>query len=395
MKSSPSELKKLRKRKQQEQLEEEGDVKHLGTHETSKQRKFIKIVVWVIAIAFATTTFLGLMITFFAGSGHKKHEKTKKAQKVLSPSEKLKKEREYNLEYYQKQVKEKPEDANTWSNLASSYFYMDQPDEAVKAYKKAMELDPKSTFPMKGLANVYAAQKKYDEAMDVLTKALAIEEESNKQTVYSYMAEVSYHAEKLDDAIEYMKKAIEHDKGQGKFYVTLTQFYLKKDDKENAKKTIEQGIEITKAMGDQRNTMLLGMLKDSLKKNNISKPDRELTPEELERLVKEGTAPPPSTNAPAPKPAPGPETTNTGAKPDSEQPAPVETKPENEVKPEEAPPAQPTAPAVETNEEAPPVQPTAPAVEAKPEDKPENAPEKPEENKPDDAGDKIPMPGNE
>ncbi len=352
MKSSPSELKKLRARAKQEQAELEGEIKHLGTHETSQQRKFIKIVIWVIAIAFGTTTFLGLFLGFFMKDPSQNKQQTVN-QKPLTKEEQEKKMNEANVEYYKKQVMETPTDANSWNNLASSYFYMEKYPEAIDAYKKAIELEPKNTIPMKRLAMVYASQKQFDEAKKILEEALPLEDDANKQTVYELMARVSFESDNVDEAIAHMKKAIEHDKGQPKYYVALTQFYMKKKDNENAKKTIEEGTVIAKAMGDSQSEMILKLYKDTIDKPKaVPGQGGAMSPDELERLVKEGT------DAPSPEagqPAPAPEATATENKGEATEtpaaPVTPETKPE-ESNPAPAPDANNVTPS-ETNAPAP------------------------------------------
>ena len=366
MKSSPSELKKLRARAKLEQAELEGDVKHLGTHETSQQRKFIKIVIWVIAIAFASTTFLGLFLGFFMKDSSQTNQKQTN-QKPLSAEERERKMNEANVEYYKKQVTETPTDANSWNNLASAYFYMEKYPESIDAYKKAIELEPKNTIPMKRLAVVYASQKQYDEAKKMLEAALPLEDDANKQTVYELMARVSFESENIDDAIGNMKKAIEHDKGQPKYYVALTQFYMKKKDNENAKKTIEEGTVIAKAMGDQQSEMILKLYKDTIDKPKGTPGQGGMSAEELERLVKEGTdAPSPEAGQTAP--APAPEATATENKGEAtETPAAPAAPVAPEVKPEENKSETDTAPAPDANTAAPaenaPAPPPAPATD--------------------------------
>lgn len=344
MKSSPSELKKLRARAKQEQAEQEGDVKHLGTHETTQQRKFIKIVIWAIAIAFATTTFLGLFLGFFMKDPSQSKQQSTN-EKPLSKEEQERKMNEANVEYYKKQVTETPSDANSWNNLASAYFYMEKYPEAIDAYKKAIELEPKNTIPMKRLAMVYATQKQYDEAKKILDAALPLEDDSNKQTIYELMSRISFESGNVDDAIAQMKKAIEHDKGQPKYYVALTQFYMKKKDNDNAKKTIEEGTVIAKAMGDSQSEMILKLYKDTIDKPQGSPGQGgAMSPDELERLVKEGT------DAPSPEagqPAPAPEATENKGEATGTPAAPTT--------PEAKPDANNTAPAPDANT-APPAE---------------------------------------
>lgn len=368
MKSSPSELKKLRARAKQEQAEQEGDVKHLGTHETGQQRKFIKIVIWVIAIAFATTTFLGLFLGFFMKDPSQNKQQAVN-QKPLSKEEQERKMNEANVEYYKKQVTETPTDANSWNNLASAYFYMEKYPESIDAYKKAIELEPKNTIPMKRLAMVYASQKQFDEAKKTLETALPLEDNANKQTIYELMARVSFESDNVDEAIVHMKKAIEFDKGQPKYYVALTQFYMKKKDNDSAKKTIEEGTVIAKAMGDQQSEMILKLYKDSIDKPKVAPGQGgAMSPEELERLVKEGSdAPSPEAGQTAP--ATAPEATATENKGEAAgtpaAPATPEAKPEenkNEANPAPAPDANNAPPAENGGADNAPAPPPAPAT---------------------------------
>ena len=85
-----------------------------------------------------------------------------------------------SVEMNEKSLALKPT-ADTYSNLATSYFYLRQYDKAVQNYKKAVELSPQDQFLVGNLASGYwwngnrdEALKAFDEAIVLATKEMQV-----------------------------------------------------------------------------------------------------------------------------------------------------------------------------------------------------------------------------
>ncbi|MCD4782438.1 MAG: tetratricopeptide repeat protein [Candidatus Eremiobacteraeota bacterium] len=263
-KSSPEELRRLRVRsKEEERRKEEGTEKRISINESPKQRKMKIIVVWIIAGAFIIMS-VGALLGFGIGAINRDDEEESKQQKPISQAEKMKKEMERNIKFYKEQIKEKPEEINNYKSLAAIYAQTSNYDEAFKTYQEALKIDPKDTFVMRGISEVYIGQKKYPEARKQVMEIIKIEEKVNHPPLYLMLSVIDYEEKNTDGAIVNINKAIEIDPGNIRFYIVLSQFYLKKGDKKSAKSTLDKGIEVAKAMNDGRNEMMLNIMKQRI-----------------------------------------------------------------------------------------------------------------------------------
>lgn len=275
-KSSPEELRKLRARAKQEEkkmLEEDGMEKRLGTHETSKQRKFVVAVTWVIAIAFIITS-VGFLIIFGMGTVQKKDDESRGVpERTVSQEERERQLHDENIKRFSEMIVKEPDNSQNYNNLAAEYAQIGKYDDAITTYKKAMEIDPKDTFSLRGLADIYIVQEKYGDAKETLVKAVGMEEKANQPPIYEKLAAVEYQNKNKEGAIEYLKKAVEIDPGAIKYYLSLAQIYDEKGDKTEALKMIESGTEVATAMNDTQNIAILEFMK-----NKISSPPKSPAP---------------------------------------------------------------------------------------------------------------------
>jgi len=275
MKSSPGELKRLRSRARKEEMEKDGSKKYekkLGAHESPQQRKFKIWVVWFIAIAFIGGTFLTILAVLIQKE-QEKESRNSQPQKPITAQERQRDISKADLKYFKEQIEKNPDDPANYCRLASAYYSLGQVDDAIQSYEKAIKLDPKDTFALRYLARLYYDQKKYDKAREILLKALDLEVEENKQTIYAQIAGIDYEEGKIDSAIENIRKAIEKDKSRTDYYVFLVQFYLKKGDKKGAIKAADEGLVVTKAMNEEKNGVILEMLKQQARRPEP--PDKE------------------------------------------------------------------------------------------------------------------------
>lgn len=263
-KSSPEELRKLRVRsKEEKRRKEEGKEKKISIHESPKQRKLKIIVVWIIAGAFIIMS-VGALLGFGIGAINREDEQEASQQQPISRADKMKKEIERNIKFYKEQIKENPKEIHNYKSLAAIYAQTGNYDEALKYYQEALKIDPKDTFVMRGVSEVYIGQKKYGEARKQVNEIIEIEEKVNHPPLYLMLSVIDYEEKNSDGAIDNINKAIEIDPGNIRFYVILSQYYQEKGDKKSAKKTLDRGLEVAKAMNDSRNEIMLKFLKQRI-----------------------------------------------------------------------------------------------------------------------------------
>lgn len=367
-KSSPAELRKLRVRARELEAQEQSGQdekfeKKLGVYETPERKKLKVWVTWFLAFAFVITSAGFIMGSRATKANNERQEQQQKDKgRPDTQEEKNQKELQANLEYFTKQVADDPKNTQSLCNLAATYFELGNNTSAIENYKKALEIDPKDSYAMQHLADVYVKDKKYKEAKELMEKAVAVCDKADQHAYYAKMALLDFHDKNNDGAIDNMKKAVALE-AKPEYYANLAEFYEAKGNNEEAIKAIESGVEIAKAMGDERSLAIMDLLKEKMKKAII------------EPNTDKSKAPAPGTNQPKPA-APGnvktenpgqpqapqgqapvqpgqPQANQPGANPPAEnapaQPAPAGNAPVN-------PPAAPQG-----NNQAPAAPPAAPA----------------------------------
>jgi tetratricopeptide (TPR) repeat protein len=99
---------------------------------------------------------------------------------------------------------------NTYLELGFASTKLKQDDEAIGYYKKAIEIDPKNHIPYNGIGEVYRDNKKdMTEAMNWYQKTLSINSMERKGNFG--MGYCLNSTGKYNDAITYLKKAIEKE----------------------------------------------------------------------------------------------------------------------------------------------------------------------------------------
>jgi tetratricopeptide (TPR) repeat protein len=236
--------------------------KKLSSSESKGLRKFKKVVVWFIVVAFVMTS--GVLIAGIGRAGKNGGPTPEVSGKPVTDADQNKKKFEADVDFWMGKIKEEPQNSQNYYNLADTYMKAGKLDEAVKYFKKAIEIDPKDTLSMKYLAMTLAEQKKYKEALEILTKAQKIE--PKEAGLYAFEAEVYYRQKKFNEAAELMKKAIKLEAGETRYYVYLAQIQIDSKKEKDARKTIKDGIEVAKATGDSRMEAVFKSLSQSLDK---------------------------------------------------------------------------------------------------------------------------------
>ena len=114
--------------------------------------------------------------------------------------------------------------AEAWNNIGTTYFMEDKVGKSVKYYQKAVELKPYNASFHMNLGVSYSRLKKYDQAVEEYRTAFGIDpkvmfHESSVGTVvhangtdveyYFYMAKAFASLGNAEDAVRYLRRAIE------------------------------------------------------------------------------------------------------------------------------------------------------------------------------------------
>lgn len=167
---------------------------------------------------------------------------------------------------------------NSYLELGFAHSRLKENDEAIAQYSKAIELDPKSHVPYNGIGEVYRDNiKNLDEAMRWYKKSLAIspnERKANFGIGYCLNSQSKYN-----DAIAYLKKAIESEETYTAAYVEIGYSYYMIRSNSLALENLNRAMSLNPSNEnsryyaglvyiDQRNKTMAQKMVDDLKKLN-------------------------------------------------------------------------------------------------------------------------------
>jgi len=110
-------------------------------------------------------------------------------------------------DYLTNQIKNGLENSKyAYGNIAYTYFWEDNYEQAQAYYKKALLLDENYTFGLNGLATIYSVTKRFGEAMEVLNRSLSIDGGYSNRGVYADFAKLEEMQGHYKEAMEYWNK---------------------------------------------------------------------------------------------------------------------------------------------------------------------------------------------
>jgi len=124
----------------------------------------------------------------------------------------------------------KDERAASMRFIARSYMALNQKEESVNWYKKAIEEAPYLREAYVELAYIYYEEKEFKKAYDYLKKALEIKDKSKSYIneeftwnsfIYDLLSICAFNLEYYNEALEYVKKALEKDKNNMRLQINL------------------------------------------------------------------------------------------------------------------------------------------------------------------------------
>ncbi len=153
--------------------------------------------------------------------------------------------------YLKKAVELNPSDVNALSAYGYTLNQLKKSDEAIKYLKMALSLQPDDVNLLGTLGLIYNALKRYDECDSVYALALQIDPE-NVLVNNNYAYSLSERGERLDEALEMVKKSIIAEPYNSSYLDTIGWVYFKLGKYEPAKENIEKAIKV----GGERAVML-------------------------------------------------------------------------------------------------------------------------------------------
>lgn len=203
----------------------------------------------------------------------------------------------YNLD---KALQFDPRSADAHFALAYYYQQVEEHDAAEKAYQEAMDLEPRNA----DIANSYGAflcqRGKYAEAKRYFLKAVNSDNYISSAETYENLALCSQTHGELEDALEYLRSAVNHQPGRGKSLYLLAQLLAESNHWVEAKDVLRRYEKVSQV---SPNTLLLAsQIEHALGNSQLSKGYGEMllrmypSDPATARYLQEHKMPPPATS---------------------------------------------------------------------------------------------------
>ena len=135
---------------------------------------------------------------------------------------------EHAIKWYNKVLDLNPYSTDDWAELAKAYVRLRLFDEAIEACDFALAIDDKDKNMLLYKGFSYKLAGRSEEAVKQFKEFGQIT--SDKSVAYEYIAEVYMQDEMYEQAIEYLKKAIEENAHNGNAYYKLAVCYYSMED---------------------------------------------------------------------------------------------------------------------------------------------------------------------
>jgi len=132
--------------------------------------------------------------------------------------------------------------------------------ESLEYFKKALEIDPNCNIAHNKLVEIYISQKNYEEALIHSHKELEFAPTQYKGGCLNNIANILENLGKRDEAINYYKKAIEHDPTNVNIYDNLAILYQGEGMIAEAEGMLKKAIEISPLKSNSRKLRLAVMI---------------------------------------------------------------------------------------------------------------------------------------
>jgi pentatricopeptide repeat protein len=117
-----------------------------------------------------------------------------------------------------------------------------EPDKAAAAYRQAIQVNPRYVIAHYNLGHLYKKLGRGDEAIEQFRQAIEIN--PNFADAYNSLAWLfAQEGTNLDEGVELINKALELDEGNGAYWDTLAELYIKRGQPERAREIFRKMIQ--------------------------------------------------------------------------------------------------------------------------------------------------------
>jgi len=181
-----------------------------------------------------------------------------------------------SIEVFDQAVQLEPGNFQSWLNLASSHFHLNQLMEAGNAYQHVLGLRTNLPEANNGLGAVFLAQSRFNQAAECFRRA--IDQGGLDAGRAGNLGAALLYAGKLDEAKSWLEKSIELDPSRVKSYVALGQLLSEKGMQEESQQKFDQALEL-----EPSNESLLYTIASTLEQLNRREEARALL-DRIDRL---------------------------------------------------------------------------------------------------------------
>jgi tetratricopeptide (TPR) repeat protein len=143
----------------------------------------------------------------------------------------------HGIPYFEQALERDPNNFYALFGLADCYRGMNQPGNSLVYWQRILEQDPNNMVILTRTGDAYRIMNDYENAEDYYRKALNIEFDAYAALG---LAMVTKSQGKFDEAAESLRRLIQQDPRNYRFYIELADCYIKKNDKRRAVETLEE-----------------------------------------------------------------------------------------------------------------------------------------------------------
>ena len=159
-----------------------------------------------------------------------------------------------------------PRDAEGWYYLGRTKYNEDQFDSAARAFEQSLQLDPKHIKAEDNLGLCYAALGRTDQAAAAYRKAIAWQADSAIKNPGPFidMADLLLNLSKPDEAISYLRDAVEISPRDFKPHELLGKAYMRLERPHESQLELEKAIEVAPEIANLHCMLVMAYRKQSL-----------------------------------------------------------------------------------------------------------------------------------
>lgn len=136
---------------------------------------------------------------------------------------------------------------NKYNELGFSYYNLQHAKAGIEEYSKTLALFPNNGAAIRGIGNIYyEIEEDHEKAIEYFERSLKADEENSKP-VYYKLGWLYNDAERYDDAVKILLKAIEYDSEDSGYREELGYAYYMKEEYEFAITQLNKAISLDEA----------------------------------------------------------------------------------------------------------------------------------------------------